>query len=371
MNIIPLELVIETASTDPTPGEIVEHYEACDQVFTAITTLPEYQRTVVTLFYINQYSQKEISAFLEIPVATVKTRLHAARKQLKAHMLNTLQDYLIEHRPSKNEMFIKEMRMKLALAKVVSCGTAGCQVRLIENDELLDTHYSLKVQDQIQIRPEQVVVVDQGLTPSQTVYRLYLSQVLEIDGEQLRVELLRDEGDRGKGAYFQASLVEGLNLDLNVGDVVYGREIIFGLAANGRPAHPAQLLATLSPIIKQIYEGDTFRLDPRSAAAHTNRGNVHLDQGEYDQAIEAYNQALMVNSNYVVAYTNRGHAYKAKRDTVRARADYERAIALLEKPTPDIFPDNHPDWRQAETPEVVIRTRLGRARKHLVALEAA
>ena len=370
---IPLEFASETASTDLIPLEMIERREMQEQVLAAITALPEHQRTVVTLFYINEYSQREISAFLEIPVATVKTRLYAARKRLKEEMIHLLQDYLIEHRPSNSDEFIKEMGMKLALAKVMSCGAAGCQVRLIEDDTLLDTRYSLQVQDQIKIRPEQLVVIDRIPTPAQIVFRPFLSQVIKVQGDQLTVELLRDERDRGKGQYVQASLAEGVDIDLKVGDEVYGQSIILGQAINGRPTHPAQLLATLAPIIRKIYEGDRFQLDPNSAAAYTNRGNVHLDQSEYDQAIDAYNQALAVNPNYIVAYTNRGHAYQAKQNFARARADFEQVITLLEKQTPDILPDNHPAWHGAGTSDHMqksVSTRLRRAKKHLAAVEA-
>lgn len=370
---VPLELASETASTALIPLELIERREMQEEVLTAISALPEHQRIVVTLFYINEYSQREISAFLEIPVATVKTRLYAARKRLKGEMIHLIKDYLIENRPSNSEAFIKEMGMKLALAKVVSCGMAGCQVRLIEDDTLLDTRYSLQIQDQIKIRPEQLVVIDRIPTPAQIVFRPFLSQVVKVQGDQLTVELLRDEGDRGKGQYAQATLAEGLDLDLKVGDDVYGYSIVLGKAINGRPAHPVQLLTILTPIVSKIYESDRFQLDPDSAAAHTNRGNVHLDQGEYELALDAYNQALTVNPNYIVAYTNRGHAYQAKQDSASARADFEQVIALLGKPTPDILPDNHPSWQGDGTSEHMqksVNTRLRRAKKHLAAVEA-
>lgn len=61
----------------------LEAYEEELEVLAAIEALPEPQRTVIALFYIGEYSQQAISAFLEIPVTTVKTRLHYARRRLK------------------------------------------------------------------------------------------------------------------------------------------------------------------------------------------------------------------------------------------------------------------------------------------------
>ncbi|MES0340626.1 MAG: sigma-70 family RNA polymerase sigma factor, partial [Anaerolineales bacterium] len=52
----------------------------------AILALPVQQRMVVVLYYINDLSLKEISEILEIPVGTVKSRLHYARRVLKKQL---------------------------------------------------------------------------------------------------------------------------------------------------------------------------------------------------------------------------------------------------------------------------------------------
>ena len=45
--------------------------------------LPEKVRRAVHLHYAEGYSTEEIAALLEVPPATVRTRLHRARRQLK------------------------------------------------------------------------------------------------------------------------------------------------------------------------------------------------------------------------------------------------------------------------------------------------
>jgi RNA polymerase sigma factor (sigma-70 family) len=62
-----------------------------------IMNLPEKERTVTTLFYINGYSQKEIGEFLEVPVTTIKKRLSNSRKILKGRMLEMVQNTLHEN----------------------------------------------------------------------------------------------------------------------------------------------------------------------------------------------------------------------------------------------------------------------------------
>ena len=49
----------------------------------AVARLPEKLRTAVHLHYAEGYSTEEIAALLGIPAATVRTRLHRARRQLK------------------------------------------------------------------------------------------------------------------------------------------------------------------------------------------------------------------------------------------------------------------------------------------------
>ena len=49
----------------------------------AVSRLPEKLRTVVHLHYAEGYQTEEIAAMLDIPAATVRTRLRRARKRLK------------------------------------------------------------------------------------------------------------------------------------------------------------------------------------------------------------------------------------------------------------------------------------------------
>ncbi len=54
----------------------------------AIQDLPKEKQDVIMLFYVEEYSLKEISAFLKIPIGTVKSRLFQAREKLKSIVKN-------------------------------------------------------------------------------------------------------------------------------------------------------------------------------------------------------------------------------------------------------------------------------------------
>ena len=58
-----------------------------------IATLPKNQKLVITLFYVNGYSLKQISELLDISVGTAKSRLFHAREKLK----NTLKNNYYEN----------------------------------------------------------------------------------------------------------------------------------------------------------------------------------------------------------------------------------------------------------------------------------
>jgi len=82
-----------------------------DKVLEAIRSLPEEQRTVTTLFYINGYSQRDIAEFLEVPVTTITNRLRASRIRLKERTVTMVDETLKENAP--DERFAQEVKAKL------------------------------------------------------------------------------------------------------------------------------------------------------------------------------------------------------------------------------------------------------------------
>ena len=63
---------------------MTERTEYCrDLVEQLLEKLPENERTVVTLYYLDEMPTKEIGKFLGVPVNTIASRLHRARKRLQ------------------------------------------------------------------------------------------------------------------------------------------------------------------------------------------------------------------------------------------------------------------------------------------------
>ena len=65
------------------PYEQVERNDEWQEVQQAISALPLQQRMVVVLYYLNDLTLQEISDILDVPVGTVKSRLHYGRLALK------------------------------------------------------------------------------------------------------------------------------------------------------------------------------------------------------------------------------------------------------------------------------------------------
>ncbi|MEM7134055.1 MAG: sigma-70 family RNA polymerase sigma factor [Chloroflexota bacterium] len=106
---IALDATAAIAAEQPSLSDIVEVGEIQYLVHDAILTLPEGQRQVITLFYISEYSQKEIAVFLDLPLTTVKKRLYDAKRRLKQRMTFMAKDYLQDNRPSKDEKFSEKV----------------------------------------------------------------------------------------------------------------------------------------------------------------------------------------------------------------------------------------------------------------------
>lgn len=76
--------VILSRERRPTPHVIAEKGEQWRFVQEAVASLPFAQRVVVVLFYINDLTVQEIAEVLEVPIGTVKSRLHYGRRALKS-----------------------------------------------------------------------------------------------------------------------------------------------------------------------------------------------------------------------------------------------------------------------------------------------
>ena len=128
---LPWDAAGQRQAPDQLPEEAVEKREMKQAVLRAIGSLPDHERTATTLYYINGYSQADIAGFLEVPVTTVKARLHAARKRLKGRMMAMVKETLESNRPGdeSRQAVINELKARVDQfdTEVIKTWTPGRQ----------------------------------------------------------------------------------------------------------------------------------------------------------------------------------------------------------------------------------------------------
>lgn len=87
---VSLEQIADATSADDLAQRVADEDAAralVDCVMQAVAALPEHERTVVRLFYLEGYSIGEAAQALNLPVTTIKKRLQYARQRLRNHLL--------------------------------------------------------------------------------------------------------------------------------------------------------------------------------------------------------------------------------------------------------------------------------------------
>ena len=113
LQMVPLEDNTSATTIDPGPHLSAERHDLLTKVMRAINALPENERLVTTLFYVDGYTQADIGEFLEVPVSTVNKRLYSARQRLKDRVVDLFKSDLREQRPSRDANFSNKVNTKL------------------------------------------------------------------------------------------------------------------------------------------------------------------------------------------------------------------------------------------------------------------
>ena len=81
-----LTMYSQVSSDSPLPETEVESLELQETVQKEILKLPEKYRSAIVLKYMEDMSLNEISEILELPLGTVKTRIHRGREALRQQL---------------------------------------------------------------------------------------------------------------------------------------------------------------------------------------------------------------------------------------------------------------------------------------------
>lgn len=81
-----LTMYSQIPSNSPLPENEIQSLELHETVQKEILKLPEKYRTAIVLKYIEELSLNEISEILDLPLGTVKTRIHRGREALRQQL---------------------------------------------------------------------------------------------------------------------------------------------------------------------------------------------------------------------------------------------------------------------------------------------
>jgi RNA polymerase sigma-70 factor, ECF subfamily len=81
-----------TGPASNSPEEFFLNQMLDDETATALNQLPEKMREVIVLCDIEEYSYEEIAEMVNIPVGTVRSRLHRARRTLQESLFDYAKD---------------------------------------------------------------------------------------------------------------------------------------------------------------------------------------------------------------------------------------------------------------------------------------
>lgn len=94
----------EKQGVEPSAAEIAMAKERAASIMRLVEDLPLKHRTVVVLYYYNEFSTKEIAKIVGCLEGTVKSRLFTARRKLKEALLNS--------QNGKEEVYDEEIRFR-------------------------------------------------------------------------------------------------------------------------------------------------------------------------------------------------------------------------------------------------------------------
>jgi RNA polymerase sigma-70 factor (ECF subfamily) len=185
--------VLQVPDHHPTPDEVYEQKALRESVMKAIEDLPEKQRLVVTLFYIDDLSYKEIADFLDVPVSTVQSRLQVARQKLKGEMLKMAQDVFMENK--LDEEFAKNLLIEAwaLYEQEEQCERAIASLQKVIR-EYPDTEEAMEAQFLIARPYAYLRQVDKEIDALNTALRRYPDSMFEDFREQLADAYMR-KGD--------------------------------------------------------------------------------------------------------------------------------------------------------------------------------
>jgi tetratricopeptide (TPR) repeat protein len=80
---------------------------------------------------------------------------------------------------------------------------------------------------------------------------------------------------------------------------------------------------------------EVVRINPQNIYGHFNRGIVHFQMEQWQEAVHDFSSAIELVPDFVGAWINRSLAYKALQDEKGSQADYQKAMQIIAAMNPE------------------------------------
>jgi RNA polymerase sigma factor (sigma-70 family) len=176
------------------PADLAVSAEFTTRVHAAVATLPPGQRAAILLFYLSGLTLAETAATLRIEIGAVKTRLHKARKSLRAQLSNEWKEYTmtVDSDTAMIEMQVEGVRFHPGQGETPRNGVAVQHIVVLKEG---DTDRRLLIWVG---QPEAmaIAIYHQGLETPRPMTYAFLGAILDALGgrlEGVHVSRLADE----------------------------------------------------------------------------------------------------------------------------------------------------------------------------------
>ncbi len=332
-----------------TPEQALADKEFRASVVKAISALPEKNRLVITLFYLDGLSYKDVADFLDTTVSTVQSRLQRGRKQLKEEMLQMVEEIFDEEKlgtqfTQKVLSEIMESGREHLKARRYDEARAAFQKAVELKPDYAEAHYQLGItwddvpsQEELdalkratELKPDYIAAHHELGFAYKTAGKLeeasaafdesiaLCKKTVELHPENAEAYCYLGHTYEEKGMLDEAQAAIQKTLELEPDNAKAQFHMGFFHDAAGQ-------------IEKAMEEyKKVFQIEPEGSAAakaHNNLGVLYAKEGKYKVAIAEMKEAIKISDAYI-GHTNLGVNYFYD-------GQYDEAIFIFEKAIED------------------------------------
>jgi len=332
-----------------TPEKALADKEFRASVMKAVSALPEKNRLVITLFYLDGLSYKDIAGFLDTTVSTVQSRLQRGRKQLKEEMLQMVEEIFDEEKlgtqfTQKVLAEIMESGREHLKARRYDEARAAFQRAVELKPDYAEAHYQLGItwddvpsQEELdalkratELKPDYIAAHHELGFAYKTAGKLEEASAAFDESIALCKKTIELDSENAEAYYYLSHTYEEKGM-LNEAREAMRKTLELQPDNADAQFYMGFLHDAAGQIEKAMEEyKKVFQIEPEGTAAakaHNNLGVLYAKEGKYKTAIAEMKEAIRISDAYI-GHPNLGVNYFYD-------GQYDEAISIFEKAIED------------------------------------